>query len=95
MASLKMAKSNRQRKKYYIVVGNDGDVCPRCGRPTEIREHAVITEKLLRQPSYYSRWFYCINPNCKMERIMPLKMERIMPRRYLVWNGSPLSPWDV
>jgi hypothetical protein len=45
------------------------------------------TEKLLRQPSYYSRWFYCINPNCKMERIMP--------RHYLVWNGSPPSPWDV
>ena len=85
--SIEMAKNKRQRKKDYVVAGNDGEGCPRCGQPTEIREHAAITEKLLQQPSYYSRWFYCINPNCKMERIMP--------RHFLVWNGSPPSPWDV
>jgi hypothetical protein len=49
-----MAKTKR---KSYVVVGNGGDICPRCGQSTGIREHAAITEKLLQQPSYYSRWF--------------------------------------
>ena len=78
-----MAKTKR---KSYVVVGNDGDICSRCGQPTEIREHAAITEKLLQQPSYYSRWFYCTNPKCQVERIMP--------QRHLVWRSAP-SPWDV
>jgi hypothetical protein len=48
------------------VVGNDGEPCPRCGRPTEVREHADITEKLLRQRYYFRRWFHCTNRRCKV-----------------------------
>jgi len=84
MTSLRMANTKR---KSYVVVGNGGEICPRCGQSTEIREHAAITAKLLQQPSYYSRWFYCTNPKCQMRRIMP--------QRHLVWNGSAPSPWDV
>jgi hypothetical protein len=48
-----------------IVIPGDGDACPRCGVPMEIREHNGIGDKQLRQPFYYARWFYCMNKNCK------------------------------
>jgi hypothetical protein len=38
--------------------------CPRCGRPAQIREHERITEKHLRQPFYFTRWFYCTHDDC-------------------------------
>jgi hypothetical protein len=82
-----MRKSKRQSRKSYVIVGNDGDPCPRCARPTEIRAHAAITETHLRQPSYYSRWFYCIDPTCQAKQIMP--------SRYRLWNDPGPSPWDV
>ena len=54
------------RGRSHVVVGHDGVPCPGCGKATEIREHAAITEKILYQPSYYRRWFYCANPSCKV-----------------------------
>jgi len=50
------------------IVGENGDPCPRCGKPTEIREHREVTEKQLQQPFYYSRWFYCTNRRCRTNR---------------------------
>ena len=67
-----------KKAKRYVVVPGMGDPCPRCCRPTQIREHAAITEKHLRQPHYYSRWFYCTDPNCKTTMVMSA--------RYIVWN---------
>jgi hypothetical protein len=58
------------RKKQYIVTGTDGVPCNRCNLPTEIREHKAITDKHLRQPFYYSRWFYCRNQSCVVSTIM-------------------------
>jgi hypothetical protein len=58
------------RKKQYIVTGTDGIPCTRCNLPTEIREHTEITAKHLRQPFYYSRWFYCRNHFCVVSTIM-------------------------
>jgi hypothetical protein len=78
--------SKSAKHKDYVVIGNDGDPCPTCGRPTQIREHAAITEKQLMQQCYYSRWFVCTNPNCKMKRILP--------ERYIIWNFRT-SAWDV
>lgn len=52
------------KKKHFVVVPGEGDSCPRCGRSTQIREHDEIREKHLRQPYYFSRWFYCCNPAC-------------------------------
>jgi hypothetical protein len=60
-----------KKKKHFVVIAGDGDPCPRCGRPTQIREHPEITDKQLRQPFYYSRWFNCINPTCKTTLVMP------------------------
>ena len=48
------------------MIGRNGIPCPRCGEPTEIREHVAITSKHLRQPYYSSRWFYCRNPKCRV-----------------------------
>lgn len=59
-------------------MGLDGDPCPRCGFPTEIREHDKVREKQLRQPFYYTRWFYCHNRQCRTTLIMP--------KEFIVWN---------
>ena len=70
-----------KKKSGRIVVGENGDPCPRCGKPTEIREHRAITEKELRRPFYYSRWFYCTNRHCRTKLIMP--------SRFIVWAPEP------
>jgi hypothetical protein len=57
--------------KNSKIVSLDGPVCPRCGCPTEIREHERITEKELARPFYYSRWYNCPNQDCKTTTIMP------------------------
>jgi hypothetical protein len=72
--------------KHYAIVSNDGPPCPRCGRATEIREHADLTEKQLMQDFYYSRWCYCINPKCRTKRIVSSDD--------IVWNERR-SAWDV
>ena len=54
----------------HIVIGHDGEACPRCGRPTEIREHKSITVRELARPFYYSRWFYCVDNRCRTKLIM-------------------------
>jgi hypothetical protein len=77
------AKEKHQRyaaKKNRNNVGADGPPCPRCHRATEIREHAKITEKILAQPFYYSRWYYCRNPHCRTNVIHD--------DRFRVWNDS-------
>jgi hypothetical protein len=70
-----------KRKRSRVVPGERGDPCPRCGRSTEVREHVEITPKHLRQPYYYSRWFYCTNPKCRTSMIMP--------DHYRVFRGEP------
>jgi transposase len=36
-----------KKNKRYLIVAGDGDPCPRCGKPTQIREHDAITAKHL------------------------------------------------
>jgi len=67
-----------------VVVAGAGDPCPRCGRPTEIREHPRITERERRRPFYYRRWFMCRNPACRTTTIVPAK--------YQVFNAPTLVP---
>jgi hypothetical protein len=66
------------KTKRYLVVPGEGDPCPRCCQPTEIREHQEITAKHLRQPFYFARWFHCMNPACKVRMHCA--------ERYKVWN---------
>lgn len=74
------------KSKKYVVVAGDGDACPRCGRPTQIREHRLIGDKQLRQPFYYSRWFNCTNKRCRTTLVMP--------PRFKVDNGNR-EIWDA
>lgn len=83
-------KSRSKRAKSYVVISDDGGVpCPRCGRPTQVREHAAITDKLLRQPYYFSRWFRCLYRDCKVTLIMVEKY-KVYTADQLTWGDS----WD-
>jgi|SRR6516225_10468696 len=64
-------KNKRSRKKCIVIAGN-GDPCPRCGNPMQIREYAGLNEKQERRPSFYTRWFCCLNKACKTTLVMPL-----------------------
>jgi hypothetical protein len=78
--SRKHQTNRKHRKGPHLVIPGDGDPCPRCGRPMQIREHPQITAKHRRQPFHYSRWFCCIHDDCKTSTVMP--------RRYVVWHCS-------
>ena len=63
------------------VIGHDGPLCHRCGQATEVREHAAITDKELRRPFYYLRWYNCTNPDCATTLIMPPDFRSFAMRR--------------
>jgi len=65
-------RGKRKRRKYIIIPG-DGDPCPRCGKPMQVREYDGIGETQLRQPSSYTRWFCCMNENCRTTLVMPVR----------------------
>jgi hypothetical protein len=67
--------------RRHLVVPGRGYPCPRCGKPTQIREHRAITDRELRRPFYYERWFHCQNPHCRTTVIVP--------DRYRVFNIQP------
>jgi hypothetical protein len=46
----------------------------------EVRGHDQIRPKHLRQPYYYSRWFYCHQRNCKTTLCMSDKFK--------IWNDN-------
>jgi hypothetical protein len=59
-----------QKKGNHIIVENKDVACPRCNVLAEAREHNGISEKILRQPFYYMKWFNCRNHNCKTSIFM-------------------------
>lgn len=69
-------KSAERRVKVRVVPGDSID-CPRCGHPTEIREHVEITPKMLRQQCYYRRWYCCMNPDCRTS-VITCEADRVM-----------------
>ena len=69
-----------RKRSNAIVIKKKGEPCPRCGKATELRKHRAVTEKMLRQPFYYSQWFKCTNKKCKTSLIML--------ERFKVWNTS-------
>jgi hypothetical protein len=66
------ALSGKRNRKKCTVIPGDGDPCPRCGQPMQIREYDGIDEKQLREPSY-TRWFCCMNKTCKTTLVMPAR----------------------
>jgi hypothetical protein len=61
------------------VIPGDGDRCPRCSVPMEIREHNGVGDKQVRQSYYYTRWFCCINKSCKTTLVMPERYKVMNP----------------
>jgi len=59
-------------RKLCVVIPGDGDPCPRCGEPMQIREYA-FKEKQERRASFYTRWFCCMNETCKTTLVMPAR----------------------
>jgi len=57
-----------------------GPKCFRCGCKTLRFEHKRISEKMLKQPYYYTFWYCCINNNCKTTLIMP-EQAKVKPDR--------------
>jgi uncharacterized protein with PIN domain len=47
-----------KKNKSSVSIG-EGQNCPKCFKPMERREHRNITDKILRQPYYYSEWDIC------------------------------------
>jgi hypothetical protein len=39
------------------MIPGDGDPCPRCGKPMQIREYDHVDEKQPSQSFSYERWF--------------------------------------
>lgn len=73
---------SKHRKQRHKVVPGEGDPCPRCRQPTQIREHVEIRERQLNAGYYFSRWFYCTNEKCVVtlhmaERYKVLKQDRV------------------
>jgi hypothetical protein len=53
-----------------VAIGLDGPKCPRCNKPTQIRQHQRIGPKQLRRPFYFRRWFFCMNMDCRTTLVM-------------------------
>jgi hypothetical protein len=71
-------------RSLFVVVPGAGIPCPRCRRPTQIREHGQITERHRRQPYYFTRWFRCMHRDCHTTLIMS--------NQFKVWPGRPKAP---
>lgn len=54
----------------FKIIECEGVPCPRCHRPMQVREHTQITDKRLRQPYYFRRWFYCTHGDCGVRSYM-------------------------
>jgi hypothetical protein len=63
-------KKERQRDRVVVVPG-DGDPCPRCSVPMQIREYGDLTVKHLHRSYFYTRWFCCMNKSCRTTLVMP------------------------
>lgn len=63
------------KKQKYRITGEG--VCTSCRGRTEERQHIAITDKQLRQPFFYSKWYYCHNKDCKTTTLM-FDKDRIM-----------------
>ena len=64
-----------------VTIDLVGPPCPRCERAMEVREHGRLRKKHLRQPYFYSRWYYCSHADCRTTLVMP--------PQFVVWNKNP------
>jgi len=73
-------KRQRQRQRQKpIVIPGEGDPCPRCGVPMQIREPDGIGDRQRRQSFFYTRWFCCMDKQCKTTLVMPARYRVMKP----------------
>jgi hypothetical protein len=66
------------KRRKPIVIPGDGDPCPRCG-VMQIREPDGIGDRQRRQRFFYTRWFCCMNKQCKTTLVMPPRYKVVNP----------------
>jgi hypothetical protein len=59
----------------------------------QVREHPVITERHLRQPYYFTRWYCCMRKHCRTELVMP-KEFKVWTTQELPASAPELRPGD-
>jgi hypothetical protein len=79
--------------KNSKTVSMDGPPCPRCGLPTEVREHKHITAKELARPFYYTRWYTCRNRRCRTTLIMSAEHRQWPARQHV--ESTPAAHRDI
>jgi hypothetical protein len=68
----------KRKRRKSIVIPGDGDPCPRCGETMQIREPAGVGDRQQRQLFSYTRWFCCMNKQCKTTLVMPARYKVAM-----------------
>jgi hypothetical protein len=76
----RLSKKKRNREPRVVIPG-DGDPCPRCGVPMQIREYAEASKEHPDQPYFYTRWFCCMNKSCRTTLVMPERYKVVNPVR--------------
>ena len=64
--------TGKRKRRKSIVIPGDGDPCPRCGAPMQIREYDDCERKQMSQ-QFFTRWFCCMNKTCKTTLVMPAR----------------------
>lgn len=62
----KTTLKKKQIKKNRVELDEPGENCPRCGHISVVREHISLESQLKRKKYCYSKWFLCMNTNCKV-----------------------------
>src|SRR5215472_5138311 len=83
---MERAFTRKRRRQKCIIIPGDGDPCPRCGNPMQIREYADLNEEQDRRSFFYTRWFCCVNKDCKTTLVMPARY------KVLTNNYFPAGP---
>jgi hypothetical protein len=55
----------KYKSNSVLVPDVTGDLCPRCGQPMRIFQHAEISDRQRRAPFFYRVWHRCLQPSCK------------------------------
>jgi hypothetical protein len=79
--------ARRRARRAGVVLDVSGPPCPRCQQLTQVRQHAMLTEKVIKAPFYFARWFRCINPACRVTLIMPPQFKVYREDRQ-VWDDD-------
>ena len=92
-ARLRDTRLQAPGREMPLVLHEEGPPCRRCKRLMQVRTHGQITNKLLQQPYYYSRWYFCMTPTCRTRQVMPSEfIVRAVPDHEDTWGRWGARP---